>query len=191
MQETAWLIWVFVVAFTPTPRAVKDFNVSDVKGNKHLTADWRDAKAIVMLFLGTDCPVSNSYCPEFVRLESEFSKRGVRFYGVHTDSDTTVDVAATHAREFALSFPILLDPKQIFARTLGVRVVPEAAVLAPDGQLLYSGRVDDRYSLDGKRRDYPTQRDLENALANVLQGKKPAIARRPAFGCPLPMAKDG
>ena len=61
-----------------------------------------------------------------------------------------------------------------------------SVVLAPSGRVLYRGRIDDLYTLDGKRRDAPTTRDLEEAIKAVLAGKPPPVARTKAFGCPLP-----
>ena len=37
----------------------------------------------VLIFVSTDCPVSNRYAPEITRLLEEFSPRGVRFQLVY------------------------------------------------------------------------------------------------------------
>src|SRR5262249_22994853 len=116
----------------------------------------------------------------------EYSKRGVRFYGVHPDPDVKADDAAKHATEYHLDFSILLDPNHAVTRPAGIEVVPEAVVLSPRGDILYRGRIDDRYSADGKRREEPASRDLDDALKAILAGKAPPVARTKAFGCPLP-----
>ena len=46
------------------PPVIKDFVLADAKGKKHTSVDWKGKKAVVLFFLGTDCPVSNFYCPE-------------------------------------------------------------------------------------------------------------------------------
>ena len=56
--------------------------------------------------------------------------------------------------------------------------------------MLYRGRIDDRYSPDGKRRNEPRTRDLEDALDAVAAGRKPAVSETPVFGCPLQEAKQ-
>jgi hypothetical protein len=66
-----------------------------------------------------------------------------------------------------------------------VKVTPEVAVLSPTGELLYLGRIDDRYNPQGKRRPEPTVRDLQLALDAVLAGKPVPTPRTKAFGCPL------
>jgi peroxiredoxin len=166
--------------------AVKDFALLDAQGRKHTADTWKDRKAVVLIFLGTECPVSNGYSPEYRRLVKTYAGKGVRFYGVHPDPDVTGEVAAKHAVEYRLPFPVLLDPTQGVAKQANIKVVPEAVVLSPKGQVRYRGRIDDLYTPDGKRREEPKTRDLENAIKAVLAGKAPPVAQTQAFGCPLP-----
>jgi peroxiredoxin len=166
--------------------SVKHFKLSDAKGGKHTSDEWKDKKAIVLVFLGTECPVSNGYSPEYRRLVDTYASKGVLFYGVHPDPDVTAEIAAKHAADFRLTWPVLLDPTQGVAKQAGVRVVPEAVLLSPKGQVLYRGRIDDLYTPEGKRREEPKTRDLEEAVKAVLVGKAPPVAQTKAFGCPLP-----
>jgi peroxiredoxin len=165
---------------------VKDFSLPGTDGKQHSLTEWKDQKAVVLIFLGTECPVSNSYAPEYTRLEKAFRETGVRFFGVHPDPDVTAQAAADHAKEYHLTFSILLDPTQVLAKQTGVAVTPEAVVLSPKGQVLYRGRIDDRYQLDGKRKDEAQTKDLEAALAAVVAGKTPPTRETKAYGCPLP-----
>jgi peroxiredoxin len=168
------------------PATVKDFALTDLQEHVHSRAEWKDKKAVVLFFLGTECPVSNGYAPEFRRLAKAFAAQGVLCYGVHPDPDVALDAARKHAAEYHLAFPILLDPTQVLARQTGVRVVPEAVLLSSGGQVVYRGRIDDRYAADGKRRDVPRVRDLEMAVTAILAGKAPTVVETKAFGCPLP-----
>jgi hypothetical protein len=82
--------------------------------------------------------------------------------------------------------PLLLDPRHVLPAQTGVTRVPEAVVLTAGGEVRYRGRVDDKYSLDGRRRDEPRTKDLESAIGAVLAGKTPDPSQTKAFGCPLP-----
>jgi peroxiredoxin len=168
------------------PPAVKDFSLPDAAGKKHTAEEWKGKKAVVLLFLGTECPVSNFYAPEYARLARAFADKGVLFYGVHPDPDVKAGDAAKHAAEYRIPFPVLLDPTQAATRQAGVAVVPSAVVLSPRGEILYRGRIDDRYTPEGVRREVPTTRDLENALRAVAEAKAVPVAETKAFGCPLP-----
>jgi peroxiredoxin len=166
---------------------VGEFALNDTRGVRHTPGDWAGHKAIVLFFLATDCPVANGYTPEMARLARRYAPAGVAVWGVHPDPEVSPDVAVRHAKEYALEFPVLLDPCQSLTRQTGVSRTPEAVILSPAGTVLYRGRIDNRYSPGGKRRHEPTTNDLEAALRAVLGGRPVAVARTAAYGCPLPL----
>ncbi len=168
------------------PPAVKEFSLPDAAGKRHTAEEWKGKTAVVLLFLGTECPVSNFYAPEYGRLARAFADKGVLFYGVHHDPDVTAAEAGKHAADYRIPFPVLLDPTQEVTRQAGVRVVPSAVVLSPGGAVLYRGRVDDRYTPEGVRREVPTTHELADALRALTEGKAVPVAETKAFGCPLP-----
>jgi peroxiredoxin len=165
---------------------VKEFTLNDPKGVGHTKKEWEGKRAIVLFFLGTECPVSNGYSPEYRRLVNTYASRGVLFIGVHPDPEVKAEDVVKHATEYALTFPLLLDPTHLLTSQTGIRVTPECVVLIPDGTILYRGRIDDKYSADGRRRDEAKTKDLEEALKSVLEAKIPAVRETKAFGCPLP-----
>jgi peroxiredoxin len=170
-----------------SPTAVREaFSLHDTAGAARSQQEWQGKKAIVLLFLATECPVSNYYSPEFTRIAKSYADRGVLVYGVHSDPAVSASEAEQHSQEFGLKFPILLDPQQKLASAVGAQKTPEAFVLSPEGKVIYHGRIDDRYSPSGKRRDEPTRRDLEAAIDAALAGKTPEVQATKAFGCPLP-----
>lgn len=171
---------------TKEPPRITKFSLTDAQGKTHTAKEWEGRKGVVLLFLGTECPVSNGYAPEMQRLAKFCAEKNVALYGIHPDPDVTEEIAANHAAEYRLAFTVLLDAEQIVAQQAGVRVTPEAVVLSSDGKVLYRGRIDDRYTDQGKRRFEPTTKDLQAALDAVLTGKAPATSETKAFGCPLP-----
>jgi peroxiredoxin len=189
LGERGWGEGFLSHASIPPPAKVKEFRLLDIRGKPHTPAEWRGKKAVVLFFLGTECPVSNSYAPIMEKLFRCFGPKGVAFYGDHPDPDVTAAVAAQHAVDYHLTF-LLLDPTQVLAKQTKVDVVPEAGVLSPAGVVLYRDQIDDRYSLDGRRRQEPRVHDVADALTAVLAGRQPA-RQRPAFGCPLPATGKG
>lgn len=169
-----------------SPGAVAEFKLEDLEGHKLTREHFRGHQAVVLFFLGTECPVSNGYAPEMTALAGRYAKQGVLVEGVHSDPSVTREVAREHAKEYSLKFPILLDPEQSLARQAGITITPEVVVLSSEGKILYRGRIDNRYSTDGKRRLEATRHELEEALGAVLAGRQPAAASTKAFGCPLP-----
>lgn len=167
-----------------TPKAPVGFRDLDGKEQTPLTVDG--AKANVLFFITTDCPIGNSYSPEITALQKEFAEKGVRFYAVQVDSELTADAARTHAKEYGLSMPIIIDTKHQLVSATGVTRTPEVAVILPDGKLAYRGRIDDRYPGLGKKKPAPKQRDLKDALTAILAGEAVANTRTEAVGCSIP-----
>jgi hypothetical protein len=142
-----------------------------------------DAKAIVFIFVGADCPISNRYAPEIERMYQKYASQGISFSLVYPDPDTAPDDIAKHVKEYQLALNVLRDPRHVLVKRAGVRVTPEAAVFTPDGRELYRGRIDDRTVDFGKDRPEPTRRDLQDALDAVLNGKPVPNRTTLAVGC--------
>jgi hypothetical protein len=81
---------------------------------------------------------------------------------------------------------VLQDPQQTLTRAAGATMQPQVVVLSPQGHVLYSGRIDDRYIEIGKTRYEATTHDLRDALDAVLAGKPVAHAKTQAVGCVIP-----
>jgi hypothetical protein len=145
-----------------------------------------DAKAMVLLFIKTDCPISNRYAPEVRRLYEQFAPRHVAFWLVHTDPDESIETIHQHTMDYQYPGRVLRDPDHRLVKRAGVQVTPEAAVFGPGGRLLYRGRIDDRFVDFGKERPGPTQRDLQTALEAILQGQPVPVTTTRAIGCYIP-----
>jgi hypothetical protein len=143
------------------------------------------AKAVVLVFVRGDCPISNRYAPELQRLYREFSSRGVTFWMVYPDPGETLESAGKHAKEYGLPGTVWLDPRHAFVKLARARTTPEAAVFAPGKRLVYHGRIDDLYVSFGKARSAATTHEVEAALQAVLNGKTLPRATAPAIGCAI------
>jgi peroxiredoxin len=176
-----WLALAWAGAANRLPR----FSLSDTAGHTHTPDEWSAKHAVVLFFLTTDCPLCNNYVPELNRIAQEFTPRGVAFYGVQGDATVPDADVRRHAEDFAYTFPYLFDPEESLAAYTGATATPEAAVLSPDGQLLYRGRIDNRLEDFGKQRVQVTEFDLRDTLEAVLHGKPVPHARTKALGCAI------
>jgi peroxiredoxin len=165
--------------------AAARFSLHDTEGILHTTDEWVHARAVVVFFVTTDCPLSNAYAPEMNRITQEFTPRGVRVYAVQGDTSIPDDAVRRHAHEFAYTFPVLLDPSLTLARETGATITPEVAILSPDGAVLYLGRIDNRVQDFGKVRYQATELDLRDALNAILAGRPVAHSRTQAIGCSI------
>lgn len=146
----------------------------------------RSAAVSVFIFTRTDCPIANRYAPEILRLSDQLTPSGVRFHLVYIDKDEALASIEKHLEDFGYAGqPItpLRDDAHQLVDFVEARVTPSAAVFNENRQLLYAGRIDDRFPDFGKARAKPGERDLLQAVQAVLNGKTPPTQRTQAVGC--------
>ncbi|HTX38569.1 MAG TPA: redoxin domain-containing protein [Bryobacteraceae bacterium] len=182
------LLWFSAVGAYP---AVPAFQLRDTVGALHTPADWSGARAILLFFVTNDCPVTNSYVPEMNRIQAAYAPRGVRTYAVEADPGVAPLVVAAYARDYHYGFPLLLDPLQDLVQLTGATVTPEAAVLTPEGKVVYRGRIDNRVADFGKQRPQATVHDLRDALDEVLAGKPVPTPFTRSIGCAIVRDRSG
>ncbi len=190
MKRTWLLVFVFVIALTSGLRAgeaakkVSNFTLEDYNGVKHSLTDYKTSKAIVLMFIATQCPISNSYNTRMVDLQKDYGSKGVTFVGINANKQESVEDIKEHAKAHGFVFPILKDVNNVLADKLGASVTPEIYVLNSDFDILYHGRID-----DSSREDKVSSKDLRAALDLVLSGKPVQVTETKAFGCSIKRVK--
>jgi hypothetical protein len=143
-----------------------------------------NTKVRVLLFLRTDCPLTNRYAPEVQRLAREFA-HDVDFWLIYPDTSDSPKTIEQHVADYHLPGTPLRDLNKTLVKRAHATVAPEAAVFDSSGKLIYHGRIDDRYVDFGKARPRAQTHDLENAITAVLDGKPVAQPETRAVGCSL------
>lgn len=137
----------------------------------------------VLLFVGTDCPVSNHYVPEIRRICAQYEPAGARCTLVYSDRQATAARVRGHVEEFGLDIPAVIDGRHALVTGAGASVTPQAVVYATGGVVAYSGRIDNLYAELGRPRQVATERDLRNALDDLVAGRAVRTPRTQAIGC--------
>lgn len=139
--------------------------------------------ATVLIFVAVDCPISNKYAPEIQRLQRLFEKRNIAFWMVYPDGDTPVAEIRQHAREYGLGNKILRDPNHFLVKKAHATITPQAAIFDRNRNLVYLGRIDDRFVALGQERTQATYKDLEENLNCLLEGKPISQKETRSIGC--------
>lgn len=187
------LVTVLGLAADPAPPApgakVPGFSARDVSGQRRSLADYKSKKAIVIVFIGTECPISNLQVVTLAEMHQKYSPKGVQFLAVNSNDHDTFDEVVQHAKERKIPFPVLKDDSQTAADALGARRTPEAFLLDSDLVIRYHGRVDDQYGYT-YRRAAPTKTELKDAIEEVLAGKPVTVPETKKFdGCIIGRSK--
>ena len=73
--------WADAKAVAPAPGAtVPDFSLKDTHRRPRSLAGYKGAKAFVVVFLDTECPLANLYLPTLAKLHEKH--KGVRFVAI-------------------------------------------------------------------------------------------------------------
>jgi thiol-disulfide isomerase/thioredoxin len=141
------------------------------------------AKIVVLVFVSSECPISNKVAPELERLSHKFPTNEVSFTLVYPNSSDTESKVKQHRREYRLTGNFRRDPRHDLVKKARMTITPEAVVFDEMRNVVYRGRVNDQYLALGKGRPQPTEHDLPEVIAAVLDGKKPKQSRTEAVGC--------
>ena len=138
-------------------------------------------KIVVLVFVRTDCPISNRYAPAIQRISAKYEGK-VSFWLVYPDKSESAEKIRQHEREYKYQLPALRDPQFVLVKLAQVRITPEVAVFDASRNLAYHGRIDDLYKDLGRARHAATTHELDDAIQAVLDGHAPP-ASAPGIGC--------
>ncbi len=176
------LVVPFVYAADRPAASIPNFTLNDTTGKAVSLADFKERKAIAVVFLGTECPLVNLYAHRLKQLHDEFAPQGVQFLAINSNSQDSPEAVAAHAKQHAFPFPVLKDGEHKVADLFKAERTPEAFVLDGKGVIQYRGRIDDQYGI-GYQRPKANRRDLAEALTELLAGKPVSVARTEVEGC--------
>jgi peroxiredoxin len=170
-------------------KTITKLDLKDTTGKTWTTADLQGKKAVIVLFLGTQCPINNAYLPRLKEMHKTYAARGVQFLAINPNKQDKLEMIAAHAKEFAIPFPVLKDANYQATDLFGARRTPEAFVLDANLKIRYQGRIDDQFGKGGQRSE-PTRADLAMALDEVLAGTPVSKATTPVEGCLIGRTKQ-
>lgn len=161
-----------------------DQTLVDMDGVAHGTlASPAGGQWTSLVFVRTDCPVSNQYAPEIKRICGEYASKGLQCLLVYADAYDTPDTVRRHRADFGYALPAMLDHGHALVARAGATITPEVAVFAAGAELAYLGRIDNLYNELGRPRQQVTERDLRDALNDLVAGRDVRKPRTPATGC--------
>jgi peroxiredoxin len=159
---------------------LEPFALRDATGKDVDLGSLQGRKAVVLMFISTQCPVSNAYDDRMAAVAGEYAGRGVAFLGINSNREEAPAQIAEHAAKHGFSFPVLKDVGNVQADRFGAQVTPEVYVYDSSWVLRYHGRIDD----DRSGASIQSQ-DLRTALDAVVSGKPVPVAETKAFGCTI------
>lgn len=173
---------------SPVGATVADFSLSSHRGREWSLGDCDDS-AVVLVFLGTECPLAKLYAPRLAQLHEQFAAESVAFVGVCANKQDSMTELTAFVERHGIRFPVLKDVGNRLADELGATRLTEVYLLDSQRVVRYHGRIDDQYGV-GFSRDQATRMDLVEALQEVLAGREVSVAETEASGCHIGRVKE-
>ena len=139
-------------------------------------------KVVVLLFVRTDCPISNRYAPTIQKLSAQYAGKAA-FWLVYPDKAESPEAIRKHDQDFGYKLSALRDVRHALVKESRAQITPEAAVFDVNHRLIYHGRIDNLYEDFGRARTAATTHELDDAIVAAINGKTLAVDNAPAVGC--------
>ena len=170
-------------------RAVPDILLRNLDGEAVLPSDFNQARCLVLVFLGLECPIANRYLPRLNEISQAVEFRDCQILGIYAQDGATSEKARQHAKAFDIKFPVLIDAQGKFAQAVGATRMSEAFVVSSSTfRIQYQGRIDDQFGYRTERVK-PTREDLRMAIEQVLSSELVQTPFTLVEGCLLSFAK--
>ncbi|HEX4143870.1 MAG TPA: redoxin domain-containing protein [Pirellulales bacterium] len=177
----------FVVAAAPTDRSlvgrqISGFELHDYLGAMRRLDQWAAKKAVVVVFLGAECPIAKLIGPRLAELADRYEDKGVAFIGIDSNAQDSLADIARYVHEHKIEFPILKDPGNVVADLFGAVRTPDAFVLDASRTIRYRGMIDNQHAV-GYSRPAATENYVADALDQLLAGKEVSRPATEPAGC--------
>lgn len=139
-------------------------------------------KVIVLVFVRTDCPVSNRYAPLIQEMSLKY-EREATFWLVFPDKNESAEQIRNYRQEYGYKLPALRDLEHALVKKSQVKVTPEVGVFDAKRELVYHGRIDNLYRDFGKARRTATTHELADAIEAASKGVALPKAVAEGVGC--------
>ena len=165
-------------------------DIVGVDGKKHGLAEYKEAKAIVLVFTCNHCPVAKAYQDRLIRLQKDYGPKGAQVIAVNVNNlpADRLDKMKERAEEKKFNFPYLYDPTQKMGHDYGAKVTPHAFILGKATDkgrtVAYVGALD-----NNQRVEKADKHSVRDALDALLDGKEPSVAETKPFGCSVKYEK--
>ncbi len=163
-----------------------DFRLTDVMTGKIVRRDdFRDKKALLVMFICAHCPYVKHIEKTLGKLGSDYAGKPMAIVAISSNDATThpsdnPEGLKAQANANRFTFPYLYDESQAAAHAYKAACTPDFFLFDSDFKLVYRGQYDSSRPSNGVP---VTGEDLRAAMDTVLAGKAVPVEQRPSIGC--------
>ena len=114
-------------------KSAPPFGLTAIDGKSYSLQEGLKNGPVLAAFFKVTCPTCQYTLPFLERIHQQLRPSGVQIWGVAQDGDKD---SRRFARDYALTFPILIDDKPYrVSREYGLEYVPTLFLIEPDGAI--------------------------------------------------------
>ncbi len=162
------------------------FDLPATNGRRYSSADLKNGKPVVVMFLCNHCPYVKAIELRLIDLAKRYQDRA-HFVAICSNDatdhpeDSFLELKAK-AELMQYPFVYLHDEDQTVAKAFGAVCTPDLYIYNQKSLLCYRGRLDDSWKDASKVH----QKELESALIETLNGKDiSSTEQNPSMGCSI------
>ena len=173
------VLWLILIPHLPTTT----LSIQETATPSATFTGREHSLATIYVILSPECPISNSYLPNLNKLQIDVGGQGLELIGVIPAVAASRLTIKEFRRKFEIDFPVILDHQHKLCSELKATHTPQAILLNSQGEIVYSGRIDDRFSrVAGQQREMRHD-SLRLAIESFLSGKPLQQSHTTAIGC--------
>ncbi len=169
----------------PLGTTAPGFQLPDTDNRIVSQDDYKDASALVVMFICNHCPYVKHLKTELAAFGRDVRKKGVAVVAISSNDVSShpedgPEKMAEDARALGYDFPYLYDESQEVAKAYRAACTPDFFLFDRNRRLVYRGQFDDSRPGSG----IPvTGKDLRTAVDAVLEGRAVSEEQKPSMGC--------
>ncbi len=166
---------------TPAPH----FRLPNTQGRLLSPDDFKDAKALLVVFMCNHCPYVKHIRSALAAFAREYQPKGLAMVGINANDaanypDDSPEKMVDEVAAAGYSFHYLYDETQETAKAYRAACTPDFFLFDKERKLVYRGQFDD--SRPGNNVPL-TGKDLREAVDAALAGKPVSPDQKPSIGC--------
>jgi peroxiredoxin len=169
----------------PLGTVAPEFTLPDPDGRNISSEAFRDANALLVMFICNHCPFVKHIRTELASFCSEYQLNGLAIVAINSNDvaahpEDSPEKMAEEIQQIGYTFPYLVDESQEVAKAYRAACTPDFFLFDHEHCLVYRGQFDDSRPSN----DIPvTGSDLRAAVDAVLEGRPVPQDQKPSIGC--------
>ncbi len=160
------------------------FKLPGVDGKSYSLLDFKEKKAIAIIFSCNHCPYVKAWEDRMVEIQSDYASKGFQLVAINSNEtknfpEDDFSHMIQRAKEKGFNFPYLRDDDQSVVNAYGASKTPEVFLFDQNLALRYHGAIDDNYQDPTKVQ----KKYLRKAIENILAGAKVETPDTLPVGC--------